>query len=252
MEPTSWPTSSAPSPGSEEPREREDRRPLAVWALLVGALVLLAFAGRASGSEEEAGQALFEYSFSVTAVFFYGLMVGLTIVIARFYERPRLALGLRRFGLRYVWLGLAVALGGVIVSAALEPLLRAGEAQGLTPERWQSDRAPAFVLSALAVVLVAPFAEELLFRGLGARVLAFAGTAVTIVVTSLAFALVHGILVALPSLGIFAVGLAWLRIRSDSVWPAFVAHAAYNLVGVLLALYVSLNPDEVEALAGLF
>lgn len=248
MEPTSSPTSSEPS------SEPDDRRALVAWAVLVGLLVLLAFGGQAAGSgdDEEAGQAFFEYAFSATAIVFYGIMVGLTLLIARFFRRPRLELGLRGFPIRYLWLGLAVALGGIVVSAALEPLLRAGEAQGLTPERWQADRAPAFVLSALVVVLVAPFAEELLFRGLGVRVLAFAGSAVAIVVTSLAFALVHGLLVAVPSLGLFAVGLAWLRIRSESVWPAFVAHAAYNLVGVLLALYISLNPDEVESIRDLF
>jgi uncharacterized protein len=249
MEPTSSPTSSEPSPVSEH---GADRRPFAAWSVLVAALILLAFAGRAGGgTDDDAGQAFFEYAFSASAVVFYGIMVGLTLLIARFYARPREALGLRRFPLRYVWLGLAVAVGGIVVSASLEPLLRAGEAQGLTPERWENDRAPAFVLSALAVVVVAPFAEELLFRGLGTRVLAFAGTAVAIVVTALAFALVHGLLVAVPSLGIFALGLAWLRIRSDSVWPAVVAHAAYNLVGVLLALYLSLNPDEARALAAL-
>jgi uncharacterized protein len=248
MEPTSSQTSSEPSPGSD------DRRALVAWSVLVGFLVLLAFAGQAggAGAEEDAGQAFFEYSFSATAVVFYCIMVGLTLLIARFLPRPRRDLGLRRSGLRYVWLGLAVALGGIVVSAALEPLFRAGEAQGLTPERWQDDRAAAFVLSALAVVLVAPFAEELLFRGLGIRVLAFLGSAVAIVVTSLAFALVHGLLVALPSLGLFAVGLAWLRLRSDSIWPPFVAHAAYNLTGVLLALYISLNPDEAALLRALF
>jgi hypothetical protein len=251
MEQTSSPTSIEPSPASER---AEDRRPLFAWALLVGFLILLAFAGRAGGDgdDNEAGQAFFDYAFSATAIVFYGIMVGLTLLIARFFPRPRFELGLRRFRLRYAWLGLAIAVGAVIVSAALEPLLRAGEAQGLTPERWQGDRAPAFVLSALVVVLVAPFAEELLFRGLGIRALAFAGSAVAVVVTSLAFALVHGLLVAVPSLGIFALGLAWLRIRSESVWPAFVAHAAYNFVGVLAALYISLNPDEVESIWALF
>jgi len=247
MEQTSSPTSSEPSPVSR------DRRALAAWAALVGFLILLAFVGQAGGqSEDDAGRAFFEYAFSATAVVFYGIMVGLTLLIARYLPRPRLDLGLRRFATRYVWLALAVALGGIVVSAALEPLLHAGREQGLTPERWQDERAPAFALSALAVVLVAPFAEELLFRGLGVRVLAFAGSVVAVVVTSLAFALVHGLVVAVPALGLFAVGLAWLRIRSDSVWPPVIAHSAYNLTGVLLALYVSLNPDEAASVRGLF
>ena len=57
-----------------------------------------------------------------------------------------------------------------------------------------------------------------------------------VVVTAFVFALSHGILAALPALGLFALGLGWLRIRSESLWPPVVAHAAYNLTGVIVAL----------------
>jgi membrane protease YdiL (CAAX protease family) len=46
------------------------------------------------------------------------------------------------------------------------------------------------------------------------------------------FGLAHGILVALPVLGFFGLALAWLRLRTGSVWPCVIAHAAYNALGI--------------------
>jgi uncharacterized protein len=117
-------------------------------------------------------------------------------------------------------------------------VLHAGREQGLEPEQWRSDRAAPFVLNAVVVSTLVPFAEELFFRGLGVRVLAIFGSVVAVVGTALIFALAHGILVAIPALGFFALLLGWLRVRTDSVWPCVVAHGLYNSVGVL-AFFVS-------------
>jgi hypothetical protein len=61
----------------------------------------------------------------------------------------------------------------------------------------------------------------------------FGGLA-AILATGVVFGLVHGILGALPPLVLFGIGLAWVRLRSASVWPSFIGHAAYNGLGVLL------------------
>jgi membrane protease YdiL (CAAX protease family) len=82
-------------------------------------------------------------------------------------------------------------------------------------------------------VTVVPFAEELFFRGLGVRALTILGSLVAAVGSAVLFGLAHGILVALPALGFFGLALAWLRLRTDSVWPGVVAHAVYNGLGVL-------------------
>jgi membrane protease YdiL (CAAX protease family) len=241
MEATSSETSSAPSERSRVPGA------LLAWLGLTGLLVGLAFASQATTTESN-DQIFFDYEFAVGSVVVYGLLVGLTFAIARLLPRPRADLALVRFAPRWAWTAVGIALAGIVVSAALEPLLHAGDEQGLTPERWESGRAPAFVLSSLAVVLVAPFAEELLYRGLGMRVLAFLGAPAAVVGTAAVFALSHGLVSALAPLGLFALGLGWLRLRSGSVWPAFLAHAAYNLTGVLVALYISLNPEQAAAL----
>ena len=50
------------------------------------------------------------------------------------------------------------------------------------------------------------------------------------------FGLVHGVLEALPPLVLMGLGLAWVRLRADSVWPAVAAHMAYNGIGILLLI----------------
>jgi len=66
------------------------------------------------------------------------------------------------------------------------------------------------------------------------RVWAVFGGLVAILATGVVFGLVHGVLGAIPPLVLFGVGLAWVRLRSASVWPPFIAHATYNGLGILL------------------
>jgi len=98
----------------------------------------------------------------------------------------------------------------------------------------------------LVVVSVGPLAEELLFRGVLLSALLqrwHPGWAVA--VSALAFALIHlpGLQYqwyALPALALLALVLAWLRLRSGSIWPAVVAHGVNNLLAVA-GWFVALN-----------
>ncbi len=237
MQTTSSPTSSAPSRWSRE------NAPLAAWLCVTAVLVAIGFAGATAEGAEDRRDVLFRYEFALGSVAVYGILVGLTWFFARWFGDARAALGLRRFPLRWLWITLCLTILAVLVSAALEPLLRAGEEQGLAPREWRGDRAAAFAVNALVVVLVVPFAEELFFRGLGVRVLGFLGGLAAVGGTALAFALAHGLLVALPALGFFGLALGWVRYRTASVWPGYIAHAAYNGVGILVALYFALEGE---------
>jgi uncharacterized protein len=246
-------TTSSPT-SSEGSRWSRSNVALAAWLGIAAVLIATAFASQGSTDvgEGEEGEILFRYEFAIGSIVVYGVIVALTWLAARRFPHPSLALGLRGFGLRWLWIALGVTFASLVVSAALEPVLHAGEEQGLAPERWERDRAAAFVLNACVVTLVVPFAEELFFRGLGVRVLGFLGGVAAIVGTALVFSLAHGLLSALPALGFFGLALAWVRYRSESVWPGFFAHAAYNGVGILVALYFALNPDERPQALALF
>jgi membrane protease YdiL (CAAX protease family) len=99
----------------------------------------------------------------------------------------------------------------------------------------------------LLLVSLGPLVEEMLFRGVLLSALLrrlHVGWAVSI--CSLAFALVHlpGLQwqwYALPNLLLLALLLAWLRLKSASIWPAVIAHGANNALAVL-AWFVTVKP----------
>ncbi len=234
METTSSPTSSEPS------SRRRSFVAVAAWALLAALQVGSAFAF-AGSADEGSGELIYEYEFALGVPFVYGLLIGLTFAIATAFGNPVAALGLRSFRLRWVW----IAIGFILLALAVEAIFQAifqvdaGEEQGVLPETWRPDRLPALLLNTFVAVTLVPFAEELFFRGLGVRALQVFGAPVAIAVTALVFGFAHGILVALPGLVAFAAGLAWVRLRSDSVWPCVLAHGFYNALVVTLAVAVA-------------
>ena len=89
------------------------------------------------------------------------------------------------------------------------------------------------------IAVVAPVVEELLFRGIGFHLLARFGTIAAILGTGLAFGLYHGLVNALPVLALFGVALAWLRARTNSVYPGMLVHAAFNSVALILSVTIN-------------
>jgi membrane protease YdiL (CAAX protease family) len=218
--------------GNERFPARE-RIALALWLGIAALQILTAFALGGDGSTSD-DEPLYSYSLAAGSLVLYGILVAVTFWIASLFPEQRLAsLGFRPFPARTLWLVAAVVVAALAVSALLEPLLHAGREQGLEPEEWRSDRAAPFIVNALVIATLVPFAEELFFRGLGVRALLPLGRLAAIVGTALVFSLAHGILVGIPALGFFGVLLAWLRLRTDSLWPCVIAHGVYNGLGVV-------------------
>ena len=144
------------------------------------------------------------------------------------------------FTLRTWWAaGLEMTVAGIIVGAAtaLGQLLDAGGEQGLVPDTWDSSRAAPFLANAIVVAVVAPFVEELLFRGLGiGLLLPFVGPVVSVVVTGIGFGLAHGLVLGLPVLAIFGITLGWLRWKTGSVYPGMIVHGIFNAAALVAAV----------------
>ena len=231
METTSSPTSSEPS------SRRRLLLAAVAWSVLAALQVASAWAFSDSG-EARQDELIYEYEFALSVPLVYGLLIGLTFAIATALGKPLLALGLRGFRLRWMWIAFGVIVLALVIEVVFQVVFQvnAGEAQGVLPETWRPERLPALVLNGLVIVTLVPFAEELFYRGLGVPALQMFGAPFAIVVTALVFGFAHGILIALPGLVALALGLAWVRFRSDSVWPCVLAHGAYN--GLVLAIAV--------------
>ncbi|MGE5272955.1 MAG: lysostaphin resistance A-like protein [Verrucomicrobiota bacterium] len=210
------------------------REKLTAWVILVAVLALLGYAARLSGGKPPK-DAAYLYSTAASGLVEYAIVLGVVLLIARpdwsllALRRPRgwartLTAVLIVFGAVYAVLE--------IVSAYGDP----GREQGLTPQGWDSSRAAPFVVNFVVFVAVAPFVEELTYRGLGYSLLAPLGSVTAILWVGLAFGLAHGLLEGLPILIVFGCGLAWLRERSDSVYPGMAVHATFNAVALVAAV----------------
>jgi len=209
-----------------------DRRRLAGWSILVSALVFLGYASRAAGGRPPKDVA-YQYSTAVGGLIQYAIILGVVLAIAR----PEWAM----FALRRprgpivssaVFAFVAIYAASFLVGLYSDP----GREQGLTPNHWDSHRAAPFVVNFVLFAAVAPVVEELTFRGLGYSVLAPLGQIWAIVVVGLAFGLAHGLVEGLPVLVVFGAALAWVRSRTDSVYPGMAMHAAFNAIALIVAV----------------
>lgn len=219
---------------TEVPRSR-----LVGWAILVTVLALLSYAANLADTGDPPDDLLYRWSSAVGGLIQYAIILGIVLAIARGIAPA--TLGLVRPA---SWAGAAGRVATALVSiwvigAVLNIFLEAGKEQGLVPNGWDSGRAAPFAANFLVVAVVAPVVEELTYRGLGfAAVRDASGAGAAIVVTALAFGLAHGLVIALPVLTIFGLILAWVRLRTGSIYPTIALHALFNGIALIAAVTV--------------
>jgi uncharacterized protein len=215
--------------------ERSLQRRLVYWWILVGSIAVLSFGGRAASDAEPDPNVFYRYDTVLLGLILYLLLLGLVLIIAAGLDlREVFALrkpsSWKRAGL--IALGAFVAMW--IVAALLELTFHAGEEQGLDPERLSVDKLAPFLLNVVLAAVVVPVIEELIYRGLGFRLLVQFGDTAAIVVTGLAFALAHGILDGIPVFFVIGSALAFVRSRTQSIYPSMLMHGLFNGIQVVL------------------
>jgi len=214
------------------------RRKLAGWFALVGTVSAISYAGRLSGGKPPK-DALYQYSTAISELVLFAIILGVVLLIARgLSQREVFALRApRSWGFAF---GLAIAVFIVIAlsNAVLNPVLNGGREQGLTPSGWEPSHAVAFAVNLLAFAVIGPIVEELTFRGLGFFLLEPFGQTTAILVVGVSFGLWHGLIQALPVLIVFGTGLAYLRSRTESIYPGICLHAAFNAGALVIAVTV--------------
>ncbi|MCW5744813.1 MAG: CPBP family intramembrane metalloprotease [Alphaproteobacteria bacterium] len=176
------------------------------------------------------------------AVFFAVIVVAVWIGVVRHGPAASELLGLRPVARRWWWLApLCVLLASVVLDEGVLRLLHAITGIDLTPQTSHviaglATSLPLALTTTVAIGLLGPFAEELLFRGLvfGYVEGRFGGRAAW-ATSSVLFAAAHiepaHVALVLP-IGIL---LGWVRLRSFSLWPCVVAHVVNNSIVVWAA-----------------
>lgn len=204
------------------------------WLALVGALIALAYS---SPRPEEDVLYLWD---SFAGVLIASAVMGLVLLWIVHRGPAAELLALRQphsWRAAFAWVG-GIFVATFVLGALLEPLLHPGEEQGIVPQEWDADRAAPFAANAAATAIVVPVVEELVFRGAGYSLLERYGRLAAIAGTSILFGLAHGLVLALPVLVAFGLGLAWLRARTGSVFPGMVLHGVFNAIAVIVGVFV--------------
>jgi membrane protease YdiL (CAAX protease family) len=213
---------------------RLERGRLIAWTSFVAILAILGYASRAAEGKPPK-DAAYQYSTAAGGLVQYAIILGIVLAIARPHwdllalRRPT---AYRRTLTGAIAVFAAVYAASAVVSAYSDP----GREQGLTPDHWDSHRAAAFVVNFVVFVGVAPVIEELTFRGLGYSLLAPLGAVTASLWIGVAFGLAHGLLEGLPILIVFGAGLAFLRHRTNSVYPGMIVHALFNAIALIVAV----------------
>jgi membrane protease YdiL (CAAX protease family) len=207
---------------------------LLAWSILVGALIALQYASRLSSGKPDRN-VLYQYSTAVGSAVIYALLLALVLVIAG-TNRELLALRQPRSWGKALGLALLLLIGVFIAIALIDPILHGAREQGLTPKSWEPSHAGAYIANFVVIAGVAPFVEELTFRGLGFGLLERYGTWTAIIVIGVTFALAHGLFEAFPELALFGCALAWLRSKVNSVFPGMLLHGTFNSISLIAAV----------------
>jgi len=210
---------------------------LLAWTALVGASTLLIIGVKLIYDVPD--DVRYRYSTVLFSVVVSALQLAIVLKIAG-PSHLRDTFALRRPSWSYkrvALIGVLIVIG-MLVLLALLPFLQQGEAEG-NGAPFDPDRALPYVLNAIILVIVSPILEELMFRGLGFKLLEHYGHATAIVLTGLAFGVFHGQLQQLPALIAFGCAMGYLRSATNSIYPAIATHALLNLIGVALAVTVT-------------
>ena len=89
--------------------------------------------------------------------------------------------------------------------------------------------------SIIVIGLFGPFCEEIFFRGFALPVFARRyGLWGGILISAVLFSVFHFSIGAFVPIFIFGIVLAWLYVRTGSIYPSMVAHSVQNIVATLL------------------
>ncbi len=187
------------------------------------------------------------YNYLAYAVFFCPLILASVLYILRRHGRGREELGLRwgragrtlLYGVAGSLVAMALSYGAYFAIYLIFYLIAGRGPVSGEAERLRELGGSHIALVVLVVVLLAPFFEELFFRGilypaLRRRV----GANVAIVTNGIIFGALHFQPLFIFSLLLVGIVLAYLYERSDSLLAPMAAHALYNLMVTLITIFV--------------
>lgn len=204
--------------------------PLGMW--LVGLVYVLR-----NGSPGDLSDADIIFNTIFSIVVLDGIFViGPVLFCLRRYRMGWRGLGLRAFARAHWWLPFVAAATALVATIAYNAVLYGF---GLSPEQDIDQLFNSRIvlpLTFVAVVIVAPLAEEIFFRGfVFGGLIRPLGVVGAMIASGVLFATFHvqdgNSALLVPLFACIGAGLAWIYYRTGSLWPSIGTHFIFNLVG---------------------
>jgi membrane protease YdiL (CAAX protease family) len=206
------------------------------WCALIVFMSTVAYASRfESGTPPD--DVAYKWSSSILGLIQYGVILGILYLITLGLDRRRF-LAFRRptSWKRAAGIAVLILIAVFVVGGIVDQFGNPEKEQGLIPQNWDSSKIAPFAAFAFVVIVVAPIVEELQFRGVGYGLLERFGPTAAVLLVGFAFALVHGLIAGFPVILVFGTGLAYLRSRTDSIYPCVLLHASFNAFGLIVGV----------------
>lgn len=206
------------------------------WCALIVFMSTVAYASRFT-SGTPPNDVAYKWSSSVLGLIQYAVILGILYVITLGLDRRRF-LAFRRptSWKRAAAIAVLILIAVFVVGGVVGQFANPEKEQGLIPQNWDSSKIAPFAAFAFVVVVVAPIVEELQFRGVGYGLLERFGPTAAILLVGISFGLVHGLVAGFPVIAVFGIGLAYLRSRTDSIYPCMLLHASFNAFGLIVGI----------------
>lgn len=196
---------------------------LLLW-IVSGFLILMLLAAAVSAGLD------FDLTDEALGIAFYLPMIGwIAFALVRHQIDLRVPLRWPRLGVYWLIVAgmfvvqLLFSMGTIIITQLLLPWLSEGQ-EGIGEGN--------LLLALIALVLLPPFVEEVLFRFILLERFAVKWSIrVSIIVSAVAFGILHADPVGAGSFGVIT---ALLYLRTGSLWPGILVHAANNLLAVVV------------------
>jgi hypothetical protein len=246
-----------------EPPALPSRAKVATWwctpidalGLLLMSGVFISFGLAAAAAEGKKTEALTP-SLLLGNVMTFAILVGTVIAMVRWRVKPSIWLGLRWAQWpHFFWIGpAAVIIMWVVLGilnatgyiAWMERLVGSSSMQDAVALMRNSKDSLSVGLMAFSAAVVAPFAEEIIFRGyLYPVAKSFGGITAGILFSALLFAACHGNVPLMLPLFLLGILLALVYEWTGSIWAAISIHFFFNsaTVAIQLAMRAGLIPD---------
>jgi uncharacterized protein len=164
-------------------------------------------------------------------------------VAAMLRVRSLSAFGVRRTSVRWLLIGVGVGVVAfVLKSLAILAWVRiTGDTNNVQDVYADGGRGGllSLVLGTVFISVFSPLGEELLYRGIVTNALLRYGPFVSVVGSTVIFALMHGINNIFPAAVVAGLATAEIFRRSGSIWPGLVVHFVFNLPSFLLMVLTS-------------